>query len=404
MNNIIDKKILLIICGGISAYKSLELIRLLKKKGAEVKVILTKNAKKFITPLSVTSLTQNKVYEDLFNPSNEEEMDHISLSRWSDLIIICPATANTMSKLSQGNAEDLASAVTLASDKNIILVPAMNVRMWTHQATQQNFLKLKGFGYEFIGPQTGNMACGEYGEGKMSDPIKVINYLNKFFLKKKINIQNQLKALVTAGPTKEYIDPVRYISNKSSGKQGFEIAKALAKRGIITTLITGPTNLESPKNIKVIKIETADQMFNETKNNLPADIIVCAAAVSDFKVINYQKKKIKKEQKLNLNLDKNIDILKYLSTNNALRPNLIIGFAAETENILQNAKKKIEEKHCDWIIANDVSKKNIGFDSDFNEVSIIFKNKKKKIEYLSKRSKLEIAEKITDKIIQYFIN
>jgi len=238
----------------------------------------------------------------------------------------------------------------------------------------------------------------------MSDPIKIISYLDNFFSKKKINIQNQLKAIVTAGPTQEYIDPVRYITNRSSGKQGFEIAKALSKRGIITTLITGPTSLESPKNIKVIKIKTADQMYNETKKNLPADIVVCAAAVSDFKITNYNKKKIKKNQKLNLNLTENIDILKYLSTNNTLRPNLVIGFAAETENIIQNAEEKIEKKHCDWIIANDVSKENIGFNSDFNEVSIIYKNKNKKVEYLSKRSKLEIAEKITDNIIQYFTN
>ena len=404
MNNIVDKKILLVICGGISAYKSLELIRLLKKRGAEIKVILTKSAREFVTPLSITSLTQNKVYENLFTSSNDEEMDHISLSRWSDVIIICPITANTMSKLSQGNAEDLASAVVLASDKNIVLVPAMNVRMWSHQATQKNFLKLKEFGYEFIGPEIGDMACGEYGKGKMSEPIEIMNYMNKFFSKKKINIQNQLKAIVTAGPTNEYIDPVRYITNKSSGKQGFEIAKALSKRGIITTLITGPTNLESPKNIKTLKINTADQMLSETKKSLPADIVVCTAAVSDFKIMNYKKKKIKKEQKLNLNLDKNTDILKYLSTKNTLRPNLIIGFAAETENLIKNAKKKIEEKRCDWIIANDVSKENIGFDSEFNEVSIIYKNKDKKVEYLSRRSKFEIAEKIADKIIQYFIN
>ena len=404
MNNIVDKKILLVICGGISAYKSLELIRLLKKRGAESKVILTKSAREFVTPLSITSLTQNKVYENLFTSSNDEEMDHISLSRWSDVIIICPITANTMSKLSQGNAEDLASAVVLASDKNIVLVPAMNVRMWSHQATQKNFLKLKEFGYEFIGPEIGDMACGEYGKGKMSEPIEIMNYMNKFFSKKKINIQNQLKAIVTAGPTQEYIDPVRYITNRSSGKQGFEIAKALSKRGIITTLITGPTSLESPKNIKVIKIKTADQMYNETKKSLPADIVVCAAAVSDFKITNYNKKKIKKNQKLNLNLTENIDILKYLSTNNTLRPNLVIGFAAETENIIQNAEEKIEKKHCDWTIANDVSKENIGFNSDFNEVSIIYKNKDKKVEYLSKRSKLEIAEKITDNIIQYFTN
>ena len=272
MNNLINKKILLIICGGISAYKSLELIRLLKKRGVKIKTILTKSGKEFITPLSVASLTQSKVYDDLFNPTNEAEMDHISLSRWSDVIAIVPATANTISKLSQGNAEDLASTVTLASNKNVILAPAMNVRMWTHKATQENIIKLKNFGYEFIGPDIGDMACGEYGEGKMSEPETIVSYLNDFFSRKKLNTASQLKAIVTAGPTKEYIDPVRFITNRSSGKQGFEIAKALSKRGIDTTLIAGPTNLQSPKNVNTIRVDTANEMLNETKKNLPSDL------------------------------------------------------------------------------------------------------------------------------------
>jgi len=272
MNNLINKKILLIICGGISAYKSLELIRLLKKRGVKIKTILTKSGKEFITPLSVASLTQSKVYDDLFNPTNEAEMDHISLSRWSDVIAIVPATANTISKLSQGNAEDLASTVTLASNKNVILAPAMNVRMWTHKATQENIIKLKNFGYEFIGPDIGDMACGEYGEGKMSEPETIVSYLNDFFSRKKLNTASQLKAIITAGPTKEYIDPVRFITNRSSGKQGFEIAKALSKRGIDTTLIAGPTNLQSPKNVNTIRVDTANEMLNETKKNLPSDL------------------------------------------------------------------------------------------------------------------------------------
>ena len=404
MNNLINKKILLIICGGISAYKSLELIRLLKKRESEVKVIMTKNSKEFVTPLSVVSLTQNKVYDDLFDPTNEAEMDHISLSRWCDVVLIAPATANTISKLSQGNAEDLASTVALASDKNVLLVPAMNVRMWSHKATKENILKLKNFGYQFIGPEIGEMACGEYGEGKMTEPEYIITYLNNFFSEKNLNFANKLKAIVTAGPTKEYIDPIRFITNKSSGKQGYEIAKALVNRGINTTLITGPTNLETPKKVKIIKVETADQMFEETKKNLPTDIIVCAAAVSDFKILNYQKGKIKKDSKINLELQNNVDILNYLSNHNSLRPKLTIGFAAETENIISNAEKKISHKHCDWIIANDVSKPEIGFDSDFNEVSILYKDKNKKIDFISKRSKSEIAKKITEKIIENFSN
>ena len=403
MSNLFNKKVLLIICGGISAYKSLELIRLLKKEGAEVKTILTKGGKEFVTPLSVVSLTQNKVYDDLFNPTNEAEMDHISLSRWSDVIVIAPATANTISKLSHGNADNLASTVTLASDKNVILAPAMNVRMWTHKATQENITKLKNFGYEFIGPDIGDMACGEYGEGKMSEPMSIISFLNEFFSRKKLNTKNQLKAIVTAGPTKEYIDPVRFITNKSSGKQGFEIAKALTKRGFNTILITGPTNLQSPKDVNTIRVDTANEMLREAKKNLPSDVVICVAAVSDFKILNFKNKKIKKNNKINLELEQNIDILRYLSNHNSLRPKLVIGFAAETENIIKNAQEKISRKHCDWIIANDVSKSDVGFESDFNEVSIIYKDKNK-IDFLSKRNKSEIAEKITDKIIENFVN
>ena len=402
MNILKNKKILLVICGGISAYKTLELIRLLKKKEVEIKTILTKNSKKFITPLSVASLTQNKVYDDLFDHKNEAEMDHISLSRWCDAIIVAPATANTISKLSCGNSEDLASTVILASDKKVILAPAMNVRMWEHLATQQNIKKLKNFGYLLIGPEKGDMACGEYGEGKMSEPKQIMTYLNNFFEEHKKNYKNKLKAFVTAGPTREYMDPVRFISNQSSGKQGYEIAISLAKKGIDTTLITGQTALKDPENINVIKIETADQMFEETKKQLPVDIAICVAAVSDFKISNFNKNKIKKKDKLNLEFEKNIDILEYLSKHNSLRPKLVIGFAAETNDLLKNAKEKIISKHCDWIVANNISDSGIGFGSDFNEVSIIYKEKNKNNEKISKRKKSEIAKIITEKVINNF--
>ena len=242
MSNLNNKKILLIICGGIAAYKSLELIRLLKKDGVSIKTILTKSGAEFVTPLSITSLSQSKVYQDLFSVENEAEMDHISLSRWADLILIAPATANTISKLANGNSDDLASTVALASNKKIFIAPAMNVRMWEHQSTKQNITKLKTYNYELIGPEVGDMACGEYGEGKMSEPKEIINKLEIYF--KNYKLKNKLKAIVTAGPTKEYIDPVRYISNKSSGKQGYEIAKSLSKKGFETTLISGPTNLD----------------------------------------------------------------------------------------------------------------------------------------------------------------
>ena len=402
MNYLKDKKILLIITGGIAAYKSLELVRLLKNSGSEIKTVLTKGGKKFITPLSIASLTQNKVYEKLFDPDNEAEMDHISLSRWCDVILVAPTTANTISKFAYGNADDLASSLVLASDKKIILVPAMNVRMWTHQATKENISKLLSYGYLCVGPEIGEMACGEYGEGKMSEPIKIIEFLNNFFSEQKIISKRKLKAIVTSGPTKEYIDPIRYISNNSSGKQGYEIAKSLIKNGIETTLISGPTNLPDPKNLKLIKVQTAEEMYEETKKNLPVDIAVCAAAVGDFKISNYQKNKIKKDDINSLEFEKNKDILNFLSTHNSLRPRLVIGFAAETNNIIKNAEEKISKKYCDWIIANDISKSEIGFSSDFNEVSIVYKDETKKSELISKRKKSEIAEEITKRILENF--
>ncbi len=397
MKNLANKKILFVICGGISAYKSLELIRLFRKNKADIKTILTKSAKKFVTPLSIASLSQGKVYEDLFSIENELEMDHIALSRWADVIIVAPVTANTISKLASGNAEDLASTVILASSKQVYLAPAMNVRMWEHQSTKDNLKTLKKYGYKVIGPITGDMACGEYGEGKMSEPIQIFNEIKNFFENRKEN--KKIKALVTAGPTNEYIDPVRFISNKSSGKQGYEIAKSLHKRGFDTTLISGPTNLDIDQEIKLIKVETADEMFKATQKNLPTDIAVFSAAVSDFKIDVKSKDKIKKKEKLNIKLERNVDILNYISNHNSMRPKLVIGFAAETKNLDINAIKKLKDKNCDWIIANDVSKKNIGFDSDYNEVTIHYNDFKKKKETLSHKKKSEISEEIVDRIV-----
>ena len=397
MNDLINKKILFIICGGISAYKSLETIRLFKKNNAEIKTILTKSAKEFVTPLSVASLSQGKVYDDLFNIENETEMDHISLSRWADVIVMAPATANTLSKLSNGYTEDLASTVILASNKQVFLAPAMNVRMWNHQSTQNHTKILKGYGYKFIGPEIGDMACGEYGEGKMSEPVSIYNKIYNFLTNKTKN--KKIKALVTAGPTNEYIDPVRFITNKSSGKQGYEIAKSLSNRGFDTTLISGPTNLDVSENINLIKVETAEEMFKATQQNLPTDIAIFAAAVSDFKINKREKEKIKKHHDLTINLEKNIDILNYVSNHNSMRPKLVIGFAAETNNLDKNAIEKLKNKNCDWIIANDVSKKESGFNSEFNEVTIHYKNKEIKKEKLSLKRKSEISEEIVDRII-----
>ena len=391
------KKVLLIICGGIAAYKSLELIRLFKKNGATVKTILTNNAKKFVTPLSVASLSQEKVYSDLFDHNNEAEMDHISLSRWSDLILVAPATANTISKLSVGSSDDLASTVMLASNKDIFLTPAMNVRMWEHPSTKENLNKLKKYGYKIIGPEIGDMACGEFGEGKMTEPNEIIKKIETYFFN--FIKTKKFKALVTAGPTREYIDPVRFITNKSSGKQGFELAKVLSKKGFETTLISGPTNLKINNDINLIQVETAEEMFKSTQHNLPVDVAIFCAAVADFKTKEKKKEKIKKKDFINLNLEKNIDILNYVSNHNSLRPKLVIGFAAETSNIEENSRKKLMEKNCDWIIANDISNKSIGFDSDFNEVTILYKNKKINDEKIYMKKKSEIADEIIDRVV-----
>ncbi len=397
MNNLKGKKILLIICGGIAAYKSLEIIRLLKKDGVIIKTILTKSGAEFVTPLSIISLSQSKVYQDLFNLENEAEMDHISLSRWADLILIAPATANTISKLANGNSDDLASTVALASNKEIFIAPAMNVRMWDHQSTRQNIAKLRNYKYRLIGPEIGDMACGEYGEGKMSEPKEIINQLEIYLNNLKIN--KKYRAIVTAGPTNEYIDPIRYITNKSSGKQGYEIAKSLSKKGFDTTLISGPTNLEISDEINLIKVETAEEMFQSTLKSLPADVAIFSAAVCDYKAKKIAKIKIKKQNKLNLDLEKNVDILDYVSNHNSLRPKLVVGFAAETNNLENYANKKLSEKNCDWIVANDVSNNSIGFNSDFNEVSIFYKNKK--TDKLIYKPKSEISDELVEKIISH---
>ncbi len=394
MKNLKNKKILIVICGGIAAYKSLETIRILKRYGSEIKTILTTSAKEFITPLSVTSLSGGKVYEDLFSVENEYEMDHIALSRWADLILVEPITANTILKLAKGSSEDLASTVILASNKPVFLVPAMNVRMWEHPSTKENLKILKSYSYKIIGPEIGEMACGEYGEGKMTEPLDIIKRVNDYL--SSIDKNRKLKALVTAGPTNEYIDPVRFITNKSSGKQGYEIAKSLSRNGYQTTLISGPTSLKINEEINLIKVETAEQMFQETQKNLPVDVAIFSAAVSDFKVTKKSDVKIKKRDQLNIKLEKNVDILNYVSNHNSMRPKLVIGFAAETNNLEDNAIKKLKSKNCDMIIANDVSKHNIGFDADLNEVTIFYKDNKK--EKLFAKNKSLISDEIIERV------
>ena len=378
-------------------------MRLFVKNNIEVKTILTKSGKQFVTRLSIASLSNNKVFEDIFDINNENEIDHISLSRWADIILILPTTANMMTKLSAGKAEDLATTVVLASNKDVVLVPAMNVRMWLHKATQNNFEKLLDYGYKFIGPIEGEMACGEYGKGKMSSPRQIFSYLKEYFENKDFVKVKKISALVTTGPTREYIDPVRYISNESSGKQGYEIALALSKLGVNTTLVSGPTSLNYSKDIKVKKINSGEEMMSAVQKLLPVDIAICAAAVSDFKPKNKSKQKIKKDKKIfnSLDLEKNKDILTYLGKNNKLRPKVLVGFSAETENLIENSINKLNNKYCDIIIANDVSKKETGFNVDFNKVSIIEKNGN--IENLPKNKKSYIASKIAKKIIDKFL-
>ena len=391
-----NKKILLIISGGIAAYKTLDLIRNLRSKNYEIKTILTKTAEEFVTPLSISSLSNNKVYLNKFDLNEEIEMDHIALSRWADLILVAPATANIIENISNGSANDFINTVILASNKKIFLAPAMNVKMWEKDATQINVEKLKKRNFSMIGPSEGFLACGEFGEGRMANVNEIEFTIDNFFIKKDIN----LSAVVTAGPTREYIDPVRYISNESSGLQGYYIAKKMVECGIKTKLIMGPSQIKIEDNISTVKVTTAQEMLEAVKESLPTDIAVCSAAVSDFRTDKFEQKIKKNNKDLNLKLYQNMDILSFISNHNNLRPKLVVGFAAETNNVIEYAKKKLEQKHCDWIIANDVSDKNIGFNSKNNEISIIRKNQE--IEKISKREKSEIATLLVQKILKEF--
>ena len=394
-----NKKILIVITGGIAAYKTLDLIRKLSKLNCEIKTILTKSGKEFVTPLSITSLSKNKVYTDLFSVENESEMDHISLSRWSDLILVAPASSNFLTKISNGFSDDLASTVIKASDKKVFLCPAMNVRMWEHASNKQSISTLKSYGYRILGPEIGEMACGEFGEGKMLEVDEIINQLEIYF--KQISKNKKLKAIVTAGPTQELIDPVRFITNRSSGKQGYEIANSLVENGFDTTLISGPTNLKPNDNLKLIKVKTGEEMHKKTMELLPCDLAIFTAAVSDFKVKKFNKEKIKKNKDQSFDLDLNPDILELVSKSNK-KPKIVVGFAAESENLFDNARSKLEKKGCDLIVANDVSNNEIGFESDFNEVHLFYKDKNIDDEKIPKNFKSVIADELIKKITNKF--
>ena len=394
-----NKKILIIITGGIAAYKTLDLIRKLSKLNCEIKTILTKSGKEFVTPLSITALSKNKVFTDLFSVENESEMDHISLSRWSDLILVAPASSNFLTKISNGFSDDLASTVIKASDKKVFLCPAMNVRMWEHASNKQSINTLKSYGYRILGPEIGEMACGEFGEGKMLEVDEIINQLELYF--KQISKNKKLKAIVTAGPTQEFIDPVRFITNRSSGKQGYEIANSLVENGFDTTLISGPANLKTNDNLKLIKVKTGEEMYEKTMELLPCDLAIFTAAVSDFKIKKFNKEKIKKNKDLSFDLDLNPDILEVISKSNK-KPKIVVGFAAESENLFDNARSKLEKKGCDLIVANDVSNNEIGFESDFNEVHLFYKDKNIDDEKIAKNFKSVIADELIKKITNKF--
>ncbi len=391
-----SKKILLIISGGIAAYKILDLVKSLVTQNFEIKTILTKTAEKFITPLSISSLSKNKIYQNKFEIGEEIEMDHIALSRWADLILIAPATANIISNIANGFSHDFVNTIILASDKKVFLAPAMNVKMWKNPATKKNVETIIKRNFSIIGPSKGLLACGEFGEGKMADINEIETTIKNYFSTKNI----KLKAIVTAGPTREYIDPVRYLTNESSGLQGYHIAKKMNECGIDTKLIIGPTQIHIDDNIKIKRVISANDMFEAVKESLPVDIAVCTAAVADFK-IQKNKTKIKKENfNLNLTLKQNIDILNFVSNHNKYRPKLVIGFAAETDDLIDNAKIKLKQKRCDWIIVNDITNRTIGFNSNNNEVSIIKKNNS--IEKITKREKAEVASILVHKIIKNF--
>ena len=390
------KRILLIIAGGIAAYKSLELIRRLKDRGASVRGILTRAGAEFITPLSVSSLTGDKVYQDLFSLTDEAEMGHIQLSRDADLLVVAPATADLIAKIAHGRADDLASTALLATDKPVLIAPAMNVRMWLHAATQRNIAQLKADGVAIVGPNEGDMACGEFGPGRLAEPAEILAAIEVHFAGSSGALAG-LKALVTAGPTHEPIDPVRYIANRSSGKQGYAIAAALRDLGADTTLVSGPTAIAAPANVKLVRVETAHEMFAACEAALPVDVAVCAAAVADWRVDHAANQKLKKTTVglASLNLIENPDILHALSTHKSARPRLVIGFAAETENVIAYAQAKRAKKGCDWIVANDVSPATGIMGGDKNTVHLITASSAEDWPQLAKS---EVAARLAERI------
>jgi len=420
-------KVLLVISGSIAAIKSLDVIRLLKKKKVDVTCVLTGGGAHFVTPMACAALSGNQVYTDLFDLKNESEMGHIRLSREHDLVVVVPASANIMAKMVAGLADDLASTLLLATNKPVVMAPAMNVCMWNNNATQRNVAQLKEDGIKFIGPEVGDLACGEEGEGRMSDSEAIVSEIMSS-LHEGNNIKNKecdsnltsslplagRRAIVTSGPTQEMLDPVRYISNFSSGKQGYAIASSLAKLGADVTLISGSVNLDPPENVKLVQVVTAQEMLeaclhevgreSEINKELASgnvDIAICAAAVADWSPKNFSGNKIKKSSdssSISILFKENVDVLQSLSEADISRPKLVIGFAAETQNICENAVLKLKRKGCDWIVANDVSGGNV-FNSDYNTVHVFDKNGQ---ESWPEMTKADVANRLAQRVVGYF--
>ncbi|HKS88540.1 MAG TPA: bifunctional phosphopantothenoylcysteine decarboxylase/phosphopantothenate--cysteine ligase CoaBC [Stellaceae bacterium] len=389
------RRVLLIIAGGIAAYKSLELIRRLREQGAAVRCVMTDAARQFVTPLSVASLSEDKVYSELWSLTDESEMGHIRLSREADLVVVAPATADLIARMAAGIADDLAATTLLASDKPVLIAPAMNAQMWTHPATQANLATLKARGVLQVGPGAGELACGEVGFGRMAEPADILAAITRFF-----GASGQLagrRALVTSGPTREPIDPVRYLSNHSSGKQGHAIAAALVALGAETVLVSGPTREPTPPGVRLVGVETATEMLAACEAALPVDVAVMAAAVSDWRVAQAAGQKLKKNGKgpPALRLVENPDILATIAARHNDRPALVIGFAAETENILANARAKLAKKGCDWILANDVSPASGTFGGDRNTIRLVSADG---LEDWPAMTKHEVAARLAERI------
>jgi len=399
-----NKRLLLIIGGGIAAYKCLDLIRRLGERGVQVRCILTKGGAEFVTPLSVSSLSGEKVYQDLFSLTDEAEMGHIRLSREADLVLVAPATADMMAKMVAGIADNLATTALLATDKPVMIAPAMNTQMWDHPATQRNLKTLQEDGIAVIPPGSGDLACGEVGAGRLAEVPDMVAAIEAFFQdQRQKSALNGKHIVITAGPTHEAIDPVRYIANRSSGKQGYAIASALADKGAHVSLISGPTHLERPAGVDFIPIESATEMLAATEANLPADVVICVAAVADWRVKSEADQKLKKQDGglPDLELVENPDILKTISNLSDQRPELVIGFAAETEKLLDNATAKLARKGCDWIMANDVSTMDgqSVMGGDHNHLYLVHKDGH---EEWSAMSKQETAQQLATRIEQHF--